>query len=199
NRPIATISDSEQYPTGDAVRYSGGTLVKTTDSEQIYLILGNGTRYAFRSMEEFARFGYTLSQVRTVNQGDLDSYPLSDLNALPYHSNGTFIKYRNDPTVYLMENQTKRPITSSDVFLYHSNFSDVLEIPGGFQYQTGDKLAFPEGSLIKGSDPAIYLISGGVRQTFSSEQALKNYGYSLSHVRTVSDGDVNLVPLGSAI
>ncbi|MGE5392145.1 MAG: Ig-like domain-containing protein, partial [Candidatus Saccharibacteria bacterium] len=83
NRPIATISDSEQYPTGDAVRYSGGTLVKTADSEQIYLILGNGTRYAFRSMDEFARFGYTLSQVRTVNQGDLDSYPLSDLNALP--------------------------------------------------------------------------------------------------------------------
>lgn len=191
-RPIAVISQVLQYPTGPAVKFSAGALLKSSTSPTVYLIVDNESKYAFKSAQEFARFGYRFDLVKTASEQDLALYSNAAFLALTYHATGNLVKYPDSATVYRIENRTKRGFSSRAVFLSYARFSQVLTIDPSFQYPDGPVMGFPEGALLKGSGLTVYLIENSMRRPFTEAASFFKLGYSFSQVRQVSEQDLTL-------
>ena len=175
--PIATLPDSETFPSGDDIRFGPGSLLKTPDSPTVWLVLDNNSRYGFASSEEFDRFGYRFDLVQTVAPEELNTHPLSGMTALSYHAAGQFVAYDGDPTVYRMDAGRKRPITSWAVLQSYAEPKYILKIPQSFAYHAAPFVAFPDGSLIRSqSVPTVYLIAAGQRRAIASPAALQALG-----------------------
>ena len=56
--------------------------------------------------------------------------------------------------------------------------------------------SFPNGSLIKGSGPAIFLITSGQRCLIPNPQTFDIDGYSWAAVQTIPDSEVATIPVG---
>jgi len=199
SQPIAVVATSVTYPTGATYHYGSGALLKTSRSAAVYLIIDNGTKYLFKSAEEFLRFGFRFDRVRVVDEAILDSYTNATISSLTYHAKNQFIKYPDSPTVYLIENYTKRPIRTPAVFFSWTNsFDDVFTIDRSFNYPDGPLLGFKNGSIIKGSPATVYLIDNNKKRGFTSAQAYFGLGYSFSQVRAVPDDELNLHEQGTS-
>jgi hypothetical protein len=200
NLPIITIPDEEEYPDGDPLRFGPGALLKTPDNPAIFLIIDDSSRYGFKSAEEFFRFGYRFDLVITITQEELDMYPVSGIEQLRYHAHTNFIKYTDNSTVYRIENNTKRAISSPAVFFAYANdWNQVLTSSSDITYQDNTNLTFPEGYLIKGTTPEVYIIENQQRKAFRTGESFLARGYSFSQIVTVSDEDLNLNTLGEEI
>lgn len=126
----------------------------------------------------------------------------------PLHSNGTLIKGRNDPTVYLIQNGQKRGIPSQSILnnLYQQpnggfENKDVITVAADelVRYATGAVInsslpsngrSQPDGRLIQrvgGSE--ISIVSGGNRLPFASESTFLGLGYLYCNVVPASDYD----------
>lgn len=189
-QPLVVISSAETYPDGPNLTYGPGSLVKTASGAAVYLILDNGSRYAFKSEQEFKGFGYRFDLVKNVSQADLDAFPISTVASLNYHAAGNFVKYPGAATVYKIENNQKRGVPSLAVLLSHAELSQILTVPVSFVYADGPVLGFADGSLVKGTGPAVYLISGGNKLGFPSYEKFLGLGYSSLMIRTASDADL---------
>jgi len=200
HRPIAVIPQTEIYPDGELLRFGPGSILKGS-GDTIYLVIDDGSIYAFTSAEEFTRFGYQSRHVITISNDELNSYPKSKIVKLNYHATTNFIKYDGDPTVYMIENNKKRPLTSPQVFFsYAGDWSDVLTIPLDIVYANGSNLSYPEGAVIKPqSGSTVYLVEGRKRKALRSEQALRNRGYVFSQITEVPDTDLLLNDEGEEI
>jgi len=197
--PIAVVATSVTYPSGQPFYYGSGALIKIPGSATVYLIIDNGSKYPFKSAEEFLRFGFRFERVRVVDASVLASYPDAPIGNLAYHAKNQFIKFADSPTVYLMENRTKRPIRTPAVFFSYTNsFDDVFTVDRSFNYPDGPLLGFKDGSLIKGSPYTVYLVDSGKKRGFTSAAAFLGIGYSFSQVRTVPDGELGLHQDGSS-
>lgn len=196
--PIVTISATKTYPDGENLKFPSGSLIKGRGAA-VYLIVGDGSKYAFKSADEFFRFGYRFDMVYEVAESHLSLYPNATFPVFYYHATGGLIKYPNSSTVYRIENKTKRGFTSYPAFLANSDSSKIMTISTIFQYPDGPVMTYPDGSLIKGASPAVYLIENQKKRPFSSAGSLLNLGYSFEQVRVVSDSDLRLHEDGEPI
>lgn len=73
--------------------------------------------------------------------------------------NRTPVKLINEPGIWLIENDKRRPFFSRNVFLASYSFKDVVIISREklFKYQIGEPMVFPNYSLLKNPDDEIYL------------------------------------------
>ena len=199
NTPIATIPTSVTYPDGPVLRFTSGALLKGS-SPTVYLVLDNGDLYSFKSAEEFQRFGYRFTLVTNISDTDLGAYPLSQIQSLRYHAASNFVKYARSATVYMIENKTKRAMTSPDVFFsYATDWNQVLTIPDDITYPDGAILTFPDGMLLKGTEPTVYLTSQGMLRPFTSAEAFLGFGYAWNQIKVVRDEDLNLEGQGTSL
>jgi hypothetical protein len=71
-----------------------------------------------------------------------------------------------------------------------------LEISNDIVYPTGDNLAFPDGTIIKGQGSTVYIIENGLKRGFSSADKFFALGYSFDAVVQVTDAELSLNPTG---
>lgn len=198
--PIAVLPNTSTFSSGADIGYGSGALLKTSGSSAVFLILDNGARYGFGSAEEFLRFGYLFDLVKVISAAELERYPLSPVSRLRYHATGQFFKYPDDPTVYRMEEGYKHPIPSWAVFSAYADPRQILVVNrSDFDYPAGPAISFPDGSLIKGSAPTVYIIEGGKKRALRSAEALSKLGYGFSQITAVPDSDLNLNPTGEEV
>ncbi len=201
NQPIAQILPTQTYPDGTSVGFTSGTILKTPSSPTIWLITENGSRYPFRDAQEFLRFGLRFDLTRVISDQELNRYPVANFSSLAlFHSTGTFVKYAGDNTVYQIRNRVKYPLTSPAVFFAHAlSFSEILTIPDDITYPTGTTLTFPDGVLIKGSTPTVYLLENGKRRAFRSAQTFLDLGFTFDQIKQAPDVDLLLNEIGAPI
>lgn len=116
--------------------------------------------------------------------------------------NRTLVRVRNTAGVYMIEDDMKRPIPSPEVFNSNGfDWSDIEEIDEEElnDYAEGDVLGYPDGTLIQGSGPAVYVVSEGEKRPFVSPRAFNGLGYKWGLIKKVSDGHLNLYEEGDAI
>lgn len=89
-----------------------GTLIKTASSPDIYF-LRDGKKRLIISPSVFNSRFVSWGRIIIISQTEMDSYPLGD--NLGYR-NGALFKLVNEPAVYAVEHQKKRPIKSPAVF-----------------------------------------------------------------------------------
>lgn len=122
--------------------------------------------------------------------------------AVKRHPNRKLIKVKGKPAVYIIEDDTKRPILSAGVF--EANNLDWSEIEEVDQeeldtYADGENLNYPDGTLIKGSGPAVYVVSNGQKRPFINAKAFLKLGYQWKKIKRIRDAEVADYEIGPAI
>ena len=122
--------------------------------------------------------------------------------AVTSQPNRKLVKVKNKTTVYMIEDETKRPIPSPDVLKENNlSFSNIETISEEEleSYAQGENLTYPDGTLIKGSGPGVYLISEGKKRPIKSAKALIRLGYQWKNIKKIADKELSSLEDGSSI
>ena len=118
------------------------------------------------------------------------------------HTNKRLIKSKNSSAVYMIEDGIKKPIISAEVFEDNKldwSAVETVEEEEVESYAEGDVLNYPDGVLVKGSGPAVYIISDGRKRPVKSAASFLRLGYKWEHIRTIRDAEVDAYPTDSYV
>lgn len=172
------------------VDYPDGTVIKGTGSA-VYL-MENGMRRGIPTAGIFeSRFRWS----EIVEVPDLEAWALSEGPAVGYRD-GSLIETPGG-TVWFVSEGKRRGFTHADVFesLGYS-WSNIRAVswPEANLHPEGVPIVVPtglhpEGTVAKGSGPAVYLLSGGKKHAFPSPGAFES-GYRWEEIVTVPDSEL---------
>lgn len=113
---------------------------------------------------------------------------------------GSLFQISGQPTVYLVIGGVLRPFTSAVVFLARGLlWSNVRQVTSGqisAQLISSLPVLLPDGSLMKGSSPTVFIVLGGKKYGIPSLEIFNRLGLSFKNVLIISDGDVQGYPDG---
>ena len=96
----------------------------------------------------------------------------------------TLVKEKNNPTVYLLENNIKRPIPNEKIFLSHNfKWQDIQSYDNLDQYPLGESLTYAtniltDNTLVKEkNNPKVYLISNNTKRHIPNEKVFVSYNF----------------------
>jgi pimeloyl-ACP methyl ester carboxylesterase len=146
----------------------------------------------------------TFNPPSTCGNGTSENYRVN--GGPPLHPNGSLVKLRNDPTVFLIQNGQRRGIPSQAILnnLYQNGgFQDkdviIIAADEMSRYPLGSVInstlpsngrSHPDGRLIKRvGGTEISMVSAGVRRPFASESTFLGLGFLYCNVVSASDYD----------
>jgi subtilisin family serine protease len=190
---LSSIPDTDPLPPLD------GTLIKAASDPTVYYV-HSGLRRPVT---------YTVFTTRNFRFIDVKTAPDADVGILKmgewyWPPDGTMVIIKGDPTVYVMENEVKRPVTYFVFIQRKLSFSKVMNVTADeFRHipSASDRywLAPLEGTLVKSnSDPTVYVVSGRALRALSYE-AFVRIGYSFSKIQTLPQAEIEVIAPGSPI
>jgi N-acetylmuramoyl-L-alanine amidase len=213
---VDVIADSNllNVPTGEPVldARADGNLLKGS-GPAVYAVEGGRKRHVV-SADAMAACGYGWDAVRFVSDGQLATLATgASISGPPcpmfMPTEGSLIK-GSGPSVYVIEASKKRSIQSAAVFeTCHYRWGNVSTIPDSAltRIPSGSALSaapcpaphLPEGALVKGSGPAIYVIHQSKRRHIVSAQLFQSCHYDWADVMTIADSTLSSIPLGAPL
>ena len=107
---------------------------------------------------------------------------------------GSLLQDKETGGIWLIQHNTRRPITSRTAFYSRFNPETVISVsPSTLEkYPIGLAISFPNYSLLRSPGGTVYLIVDDARRGFASQQALRSLGFSAEEITDVTWED--LVP-----
>lgn len=172
---IVFSSFSPGIDTLEADVADGGSLIKINGLSSVYYLDPTGLRHTFPNESVYFSWYPDFNQVTTINQTELQSYPLSaNVTMRP----GTkLIKITTDPTVYAVEPGgvlRKVPSEIEAANIYGSNWSSkIVDVPDSFfnNYTVGSPLNAsqpPAGTIVKSADTKYFYFDGNKYRQITS-------------------------------
>jgi hypothetical protein len=182
-----------------------GTLIRLKGKPQTYVIQG-GRKCYIPDSETFQSRGYSWNQVKEVDQATLDSIftgipiqsvkppfqyiPPGQAPAVQPPSTGSPPPLQPQPSTPSLPPSSSQPYGSST----------IQPGTGSTPYQTQPQSSFfPDGTLIKGSGPDIYLIENGVRRLIPDMETFNTMGFNWGNVINMDDQRIGAVPMGAPL
>ena len=131
-------------------------------------------------------FGQSKAKIAQTVKAHLE-FQLDTL--LPWHPYGTIIRGQAE-TAYLIENGTKRPFPSAEIFLSHGyQWQQIIQVDDNFlkSFPDGPPMTFRNGTLLKESQDMIFVVEHGRKRPLLHGDTFYQLGYQLKDVKTVSD------------
>jgi hypothetical protein len=133
NMPRATAQDMERVRN---IAKEEGALFKEMGSDKVYVAI-RGTKFLVTSREEISALGYSADRMNEVPAGALEA-----VRDRP--PDGTLMRERTGPRVFVYEGGQKRWVTNPQVFTRQGyNWKDIKLVPNG---SLSD---YPDGSPVK--------------------------------------------------
>ncbi|MFH1088870.1 MAG: hypothetical protein V1716_00390 [Candidatus Uhrbacteria bacterium] len=200
---IVAVSPTElgAYPQGNPISLPNYSLLQTEDGS-IYLLVDDTIRNIV-SMETFRSIGFIEDDLVSVTSGELAMYEVGDpITSDSVYPQGALVQDTTSGGVYYVEDSVKYPIYSREILL--ARFADKKIISAGKgeleTYDTGSPVEFADGSLVGVTgQPAVYLVSEGLRRPIASESVFLGFGYKWENVIWTNEKSVNLLSLGEAL
>ena len=123
-------------------------------------------------------------------------------------NNGDLIKGRGAMSIYYIEAGKRRWVPDAPTVEARGGWAKVRtlddeavrKIPLGEQLKSVIQLPpRPDGTLVAGSGPEIYVIIGGTRRWVPDPQTFEAKGYKWDAVEQISDVELNAIPVGIVI
>ncbi len=173
-------------------------------------ILSNYKNYLFTTSPRFGEAGKDSLELYTIEDGELKKFQSSSANykiidltknqlnaflnpLITKLADGTLVKSDSRDRIYLIEKNKRRAILSQQLFnLNKYKWSNVVSLPDRNLaiYPLGKTLTYPEGSLIKGQGPEVYLVENEKRRHITSPLLFINKGFSWKNIITVSEEEL---------
>ena len=203
-RPVRIISVSQKFLShfwpGQTVNFSDGTLIKVKDNSKIYLIDQQRRRLLKVSSSEFKKLGFSQELVKEVSPSQLNFYQLGLPVVCPPENK--LFQSEKDRKIYLTKNCRKHWFPSQQTFQYLKYSKEKVKIISGEQleqYLDGGFVKYPDGTLLKGDGPEIYLIKQGQRKLIPSFQLFQKLGFRSSQIIHISSDEISLYPLSQPV
>ncbi|HRW09664.1 MAG TPA: glycosyltransferase family 2 protein [Caldilineaceae bacterium] len=181
-------------------------LIVRGDDATIYLIDQDDRHWAckraFPSAETFLSHGYQWQQVAQLAQSELDAIP----TGTPLTFRSATLLRGTEQTTYIMEEGRKRPFVTAAVFetlgyrwenVVTLDDAHLRRMPTGKPVTALDR--HPDGTLLRGGDPTVYLLRGGRRCPIPSIQVFQSWGYQWEQVVEIDDAFLVRYPLGEPL
>lgn len=165
-------------------------LYKTANSPAVYAIYANGYKHYITSPTSFYNYGYSFSDVQTVSEAKLNSYPDVRLVRTPEDETIYFIYTRAD------KQWLKIPIPSPTAFVSYTqnHWGNVVII------DELDRNAYPDAELITANNGnTIYLLKNGEKHRFASIEVLRRLDYNPAEVVSISQSHLDSYKTGAGI
>ena len=118
-------------------------------------------------------------------------------------TNRHLIRVRNNPTVYMIEDDVKRPIPSEEVLASQGlTFDDVevVEQEEADTYADGDATNYSDGTIVQEEGTLeVYVIENGEKKHIQDENAFTGLGYSWGNIVKVKAGILGLYRNGNPL
>ncbi len=198
----AQISAVGGQATSGVGPYPSGTLLRVGTNPTVWYIDG-GKRRAVAAGVLAARFrGVTVRRV--TDKTHLDLYPEGQVLG---YADGTLLKIRTNPTVYIVAEGKKLPFASAEAFVglgYKSVNIKVVRDADLALHATGAPIAssasLPSGTLVmKAGDKTVWYIDKGVRRAISSLDIFNTWKFNSRSIITVSAEKFDAIPQGSLL
>jgi len=119
---------------------------------------------------------------------------------IPNYPNGIIVKSVNNPKVYYIENNTKRPIESPNMLISQFRWQDLIEVsPVELDaIALGTPMTFRDGSLLS-NNGTVYVVSNARVRPITSPQAFLSKGYKWNNIIPVSNAELSLHQKGDSL
>ncbi len=116
------------------------------------------------------------------------------------YPDGTLLKLATDPTVYVLQDGKRRPITSMTALITRYNPQLIVTVPDSelLRYDIGRGISLPNYSILKNGS-AYYLLDHDTLRPFADETVVRQLGYNPEEVIDVTNEDVAGYTIGTTI
>lgn len=191
---ISTLPSTQiqSFQIASAPKYTNGSLLRTVGNFVIYLLENGSKRKLSVSAEQFTNLGFQWSNVKDVLASDLAFF--SDGLPIKYGAEGKLISDINN-NVYLIEKGKLKKFTSAALFnLLKYNWKKIEKInESDFKsYLPGEIVSYPNETIVKGNNPAVYVIKEGLKNVFTSAFLFENLGYKWNDILHISNDELSV-------
>lgn len=183
----ASEEEIASYPIGAAIKFANYSLLQTEDGK-IYLIVDKEKR-PFDSLATYKKIGFNPEELELASSSELSAYMLGKtITATSSYITGALLKDSLSQAVYYVENGNKALIDKNLIAIKYPDWKITTKTSKELAaFTTIDPILLDEGSLAKTANhTTVYLISDGKKRPFASEEALKNMGFDMANIITMS-------------
>lgn len=189
-KKIITVNkaDLDKYPKGASIKFPQYSLIRSPRGT-IFLLVDDKRR-GFADSEAFRAIGFNPEEVIDASWEDINGYeeglPIAATSSYP---TGALMQDKATGGVYWVSDNTKAPLW--DAVLLKTKFKNKAIHPTSPEqldkFATVDPVIFGDGELLKSSaSPAVYVISGGEKHSFTSGKVFEGLGYKWENIITIS-------------
>ncbi|MEE9161615.1 MAG: hypothetical protein V3U35_01470, partial [Candidatus Neomarinimicrobiota bacterium] len=171
-------------------------------------VMRRGLKRHIPNLVTFSAEGFRWGNVNRIPDSSLSAVPVGD-QLLDVLADGNILE-ASGPTLYVMEGGLKREIVSNEVFsacgyssdaVYKTSDAKLAAIPSGptFTGPPCPTLSPPDGYLIRGSGPAIYVMEGGLKHHIVNLEAFSVCSYQWGNVNRIADSTLAGIPTGDDV
>lgn len=193
-------SQLDLYPEGRSIDFPNFSLLQDEDAN-IYLLVNDGLR-KIDSMDTFYAIGFKEDEIVQIQNSDLAGFEtLNPITTASVYPQGNLLELETNGAMYFIQDGKRHQILDETILEAHfpnQPLEKALPIAVE-QYQEGDVLLYPDGYIVKGESPAVYVISEGKKRPIVSESVFLSYGWSWDDVIQTTDKILNFHETGLPI
>lgn len=204
NTLIASVDSANywrlnQLPTGAAMPFRDGTLVKS--STNTYYATEAGQKRRFLSTNALNALGYQTSDAILVSSTILNAMTNGANIALKSLLTDGSLLRDSTGTVWRLEDGKKRGFGTWEIYLswgyQSSSFATFPDAELNTIATHTTEFIFRDGTILKGQNGTeVYFVEHGQRRAFPTPEVYLEYGYGWSDIQIVPDSQLALVPSG---
>ncbi|HVE92153.1 MAG TPA: SpoIID/LytB domain-containing protein [Actinomycetota bacterium] len=196
---ISHISDGSvaRYAEGKRL-FRDGSLLRTSDGR--LWIVSNGARRELSSAVATS-LGYSSAPVVAASASEAALHPVgSPVSSSEDHPDGTVLK-GTGAMVWVIEQGYRRPFPTFSIFSSHFDSSRIVHTSDSrvSAFTEGAPMLFREGTLMGTPDGKVWAVSDGHRRWIPGPGVFSALGYQSSNVRSASDAEAALHPVGTPV
>ena len=118
------------------------------------------------------------------------------------YPNGVLLNVKGNPTVWLIEDSIRHGIPTAGIFESRFRWQDIVEILSAStleEYEIGDNLKYPDGTLLMGSTTVYVVADNGKKRGITSLAVFDGLGYQWSNVIAVADSELETYATGNVV
>ncbi len=162
--------------------YADGTLIRYIGESKIYVFV-NGEKQLIRTLAELQK--YAGQEILNVSKADSQTEVLGE----KIYADGTLIRYIGESKIYVIVNGEKQPIKNLGELKKYAGQEILNVYKDGSQMQVLGEKIYADGSLLRGTDKKIYVLSNGKLQHINNLIELRKYAGK--KINNVTDDVIN--------
>lgn len=198
---IVDKSVLDGYERGSPIKFPNYSILRSPMGN-LYLLVDDKRR-GFASSEVFKKIGFNPEEIVNASWEDVKSYEEGPaITSTSRYPTGALLQDKNSGGVYWVYENKKAPLLDA-VFLKtkFKNKNIITVDPKELeQYEKIGPIKFESGELLTSDkNPAVYLITDGIKRSFVSGEVFEGMGYKWANIITVPDRILNLYKTGKRI